>query len=187
MLGPGVETHIHILDRETGKPALGVRIYLVSYFPNGEYFNREYFETTGQDGYAKKEIAPQGFTLKRDGVVIAENVRRLGVQLDSARYELVEHGAEIKWESGADLARGYVILVKKKTSRMQLGGGYGRPFGGGITADSGCEAIRRVTCYTPRDTPVIIYRAVTDCGWPPWCATDRRVRLTAPICAPYRY
>jgi hypothetical protein len=99
-----IETHIHLINQNDGKPAVGVEVELHLL---GEKKLR--MGPTDGDGVARLDVNEPGYIDSN-----RREVKYLYVRVVDNRYEPVDGNARISWNTDEDLTRGYVIQVRHK-------------------------------------------------------------------------
>jgi hypothetical protein len=98
------ETHIHVIDKDTGKPVSNILIFL------GD--PQSYFGTTSQGG--STDIRPLVKNPKREYTPERGYVSYLNVFIQSSEYDLVPKNFKILWHNDRELKDGFALQLKKK-------------------------------------------------------------------------
>lgn len=102
-----VETHVHVIDQVSGEPVSSVEVKI-----GGAYYG-----TSDERGHVCRKVDPRGYVI--DGNTPS---RTFAIEIVSSQYQMVDQHQSMRWESDADLKKGYVILVTRKDiGARQLG------------------------------------------------------------------
>ncbi len=100
--GETVETHIHVIERDTGLPVSGIRVHV------GD-FTKNFYGTTDSRGHVQRPVPSSGVS---DGA--GGRYKSPPLYIVSPNYRLANPRASIHWELADDLRKGFVILVVRK-------------------------------------------------------------------------